>query len=114
MVFLLLAGHGWLDLIGKKGLMDQYASLGFSNPAQVGYIAGIFELAAAAMVLIRPLRPVLIALLAWKMGTELFYPHWEAFEWIERGGSYGCILALWLMLPQSPAESRKTALSGQS
>jgi len=99
-IFLLLTGHGWLNLVEKKGLMGQYTSLGFSNSAQVAHIAGIFEIVAALSVLIRPIRPVLIALLVWKMGTELFYPHWEAFEWIERGGSYGAILALWFILPQ--------------
>ncbi|WP_426667100.1 hypothetical protein ACPPVU_13830 [Mucilaginibacter sp. McL0603] len=99
-VFLLLTGHSWLNLVEKKGLLDQYASIGFSNPAQVAHIAGIFEILAASSVLIRPIRSVLIALLVWKMGTELFYPHWEAFEWIERGGSYGTILALWFILPQ--------------
>jgi hypothetical protein len=99
-VFLLLAGHGWLNLIEKKGLLEQYASLGFSNPVQVAHTAGIFEITAAFTVLISPLRPVLFALLIWKIGTELFYPHWEMFELIERSGSYGAILALWFMLPQ--------------
>jgi len=108
-VFLLLAGHGWLNLVEKKGLMGQYTSLGLSNPAQVAHIAGIFEIVAALSVLIRPIRPVLIALLVWKMGTELFYPHWEAFEWIERGGSYGAILALWFILPQLSMQSQKTS-----
>jgi hypothetical protein len=99
-VFLLLAGHGWLNLIEKKGLLGQYASLGFSNPVQVAHAAGIFEITAAFTVLIRPLRPVLLALLVWKIGTELFYPRWEMFELIERSGSYGAILALWFILPQ--------------
>ena len=107
-IFLLLAGHGWLNMVEKKGLIDQYASIGFSNPAQVAHIAGIFEILAAISVLIRPIRPVLIALLVWKMGTELFYPHWEAFEWIERGGSYGTILALWFILPQVSILKRKS------
>jgi hypothetical protein len=107
MVFLLLAGHGWLNLVEKKGLMGQYISLGFSNPAQVARIAGMFEIVAAFSILIRPIRPVLIALLIWKMGTELFYPDWEAFEWIERGGSYGTILALWFILPQLSMRSQK-------
>lgn len=110
-VFLLLAGHGWLNMLEKKGLLDQYASLGFSNPAQVAHMAGIFEILAAISVLIRPLRPVLIALLVWKMGTELFYPHWEAFEWIERGGSYGTILALWFILPRTSIQTQKTTLT---
>lgn len=100
-VFLLLVGHGWLNLIEKKGLITQYTSLGFSNPVQTAFVAGIFEIIAAFLIFIKPLRPVLIVLLLWKAGTELFYPHWELFEWIERGGSYGAILALYFMLPQA-------------
>jgi uncharacterized membrane protein YphA (DoxX/SURF4 family) len=110
-VFLLLAGHGWLNLVGKKSLMGQYASLGFSNPAQAAHIVGIFEIAAALAVLIKPVRPVLMALLVWKMGTELFYPHWEAFEWIERAGSYGSLLALWFILPKYYARSSNNVLT---
>ncbi len=110
-VFLLLAGHGWLNMIEKKGLMGQYTSLSFSNPAQVAHIAGIFEIAAALLILVKPLRPVLIALLVWKIGTELFYPHWEIFEWIERGGSYGSILALWFILPHVSSRTQKTSLA---
>lgn len=110
-VFLLLAGHGWLNLLGKKGLLDQYASLGFAHPAQVARIAGIFEVTAALLVLIKPIRPILIALLVWKIGTELFYPHWEAFEWIERGGSYGAILALYFVLPAMGVNVRSRTLA---
>jgi hypothetical protein len=32
------------------------------------------------------------------MGSELFYPHFEIFEWVERAGSYGTLLALCLCL----------------
>jgi uncharacterized membrane protein YphA (DoxX/SURF4 family) len=95
-VFLLLLGHGWLNWIEKKGLVAQYAGLGFSDPVRTAHIAGVFEMAAAVAVLLRPVRPLLLILLVWKIGTELFYPHWELFEWIERGGSYGSLLALWL------------------
>ena len=107
-VFLLLTGHGWLNLAEKKSLLGQYTSLGFSNSIQVAHIVGVFEILAALSVLIKPIRPVLLILLVWKMGTELFYPHWEAFEWIERGGSYGTILALWLILPQQSLKSQQT------
>ncbi|MGC4034725.1 MAG: hypothetical protein QM764_02115 [Chitinophagaceae bacterium] len=96
-VFLLLAGHGWLNMIGKKGLLAQYTSLGFTNPENVATVIGAFEIAAAFFVLIKPLRPVLIVLFAWKMFSEMFYPHYVLFEWIERGGSYGSILALWMI-----------------
>src|SRR3569833_1878710 len=97
-VFLLLAGHGWLNLIEKKGLMSQYTSLGFSNPAFVAHLAGAFEVAAAVSVLIKPIRSEMLVFFVWKVATELLYPHWVAFEFIERGGSYGCILALWFVL----------------
>jgi hypothetical protein len=96
-VFLLLAGHGWLNFIGKKGLMSQYASLGISNTVLTGKIVGVFELAMAILLLIKPLRPVIFAILIWKIASELFYPHYEIFEWIERGGSYCALLALWVV-----------------
>ncbi len=111
-VFLLLVGHGWLNLIGKKGIMGQYVSLGFSNPAQVGQIVGIFEIVAACSGIDpSPLRPLIFVFFIWKMGTELFYPHWELFEWIERGGSYGALLALWLALPRISLPARNNVIA---
>ncbi|QQL50756.1 hypothetical protein [Mucilaginibacter ginkgonis] len=98
LVFLLLAGHGWLNLIHKKGLIDQYTRLGFANPVNVAFTAGMFELFAALTVLVKPVKSLLLILFIWKISTELFYPHWEVFEWVERGGSYGCILALLMSL----------------
>ena len=108
--FLLLMGHGWLNLIEKKGIMGQYLSLGFSNPALTAHIVGLFEIVAACTVLTRPFRPLIFAFLIWKMGSELFYPHWELFEWVERGGSYGALLALWFALPVTSVHS-ENALS---
>lgn len=97
-VFLLLVGHAWLNLIPKPGLISQYSSVGFSNPTNIALLAGIFEIMAAIAVLVKPVRTLIAAFLFWKMGTELFYPHWELFEWVERGGSYGTLLALWFCL----------------
>ena len=110
-VFLLLVGHGWLNWVEKKSLLQQYSALGFSNPVGVARMAGSFELLAALAVLVRPVRPLLLAFLVWKMATELFYPHWEVFEWIERGGSYGTLLALYLALGKSPVRTRNAARS---
>lgn len=104
--FLLLAGHGWLNLIDKKGLLTQYTALGFHDAHQVALIAGMIEVAAAFAIAIRPLRPVIVLFFIWKMGTELFYPHWEMFEWIERGGSYGTLLALWFAYKPAETSSR--------
>jgi len=104
--FLLLAGHGWLNLVGKKGLMSQYTALGFHDAHNIAMIAGAIEIAMALFVLIKPIKSILLVLLIWKIGTELFYPHWEAFEWIERGGSYGTLLALWFALkPETDTSS---------
>jgi uncharacterized membrane protein YphA (DoxX/SURF4 family) len=97
-VFLLLVGHGWLNWIEKKSLLAQYAGLGFPDPGRIAHLAGIFEFLAAFVILVRPMRSIVLVLLLWKIGTELFYPHYEVFEWIERCGSYGSLLALWLAL----------------
>lgn len=116
-VFLLLTGHGWLNLLEKKGLLNQYAALGFAKPGLVALMVGSFEMAAALIILIKPVRYVLIMLFVWKMGTELFYPHYEVFEWIERGGSYCSILAVIIAFTNSPlytASSKRTELNQQS
>jgi len=106
-VFLLLAGHGWLNLIQKPGLVNQYTALGFSNPVNISLLTGIFEIMAAIAILVKPARPLILAFFIWKMGSELFYPHFEIFEWVERGGSYGTLLALWLCMdPAYKTENR--------
>jgi hypothetical protein len=110
-VFLLLTGHGWLNLIQKPGLINQYTALGFSNPLNVSLLAGIFEIMAAIAVLVKPVRPLIAAFFIWKMGTELFYPHFEIFEWVERGGSYGTLLALWLCL--DPVRKKRMVLQNK-
>ncbi len=109
-IFLLLLGHGWLNLIEKKGLLSQYSSIGFSQPRTVALWAGLFEVTAAVAVLIRPLRSLVLLFFIWKMTTELFYPHFEIFEWVERGGSYGALLSLWFLLGNARAKSFVAAL----
>ncbi len=102
-VCLLLSGHGWLNLIEKKGIINQYMSLGFTNPGEAAQFIGFFEIVAGLSVLIRPVRSFILILFIWKITTEFFYPHYEVFEWIERGGSYGSILALWFALGSASA-----------
>lgn len=113
--FLLLAGHGWLNLISKKALLAQYGSIGFHNVQQVALIAGVIEVCGALLILTRPLHTVVMIFLIWKMGTELFYPHWELFEWIERGGSYGTLLSLWFLLkPNQALHSNNNGLTNNN
>jgi hypothetical protein len=95
--FLLLAGHGWLNLLEKPALLNQYRSLGLSNASQMAQLVGITEIAMAFLVLFKPVRPLLFAILLWKMASELVYPQFTVLEWVERGGSYGVLLALWMV-----------------
>ena len=110
-VFLLLIGHGWLNLIEKKGIISQYTALGFTYPKNVAFIVGVVELLSGLVIFVRPVAWLLGVLLIWKMASELFYPHWELFEWVERGGSYGAILSLWLITRQSIRVKRTRAIA---
>jgi len=106
-VFLLLIGHGWLNLIGKKGLLSQYGSMGFHDVHQVASILGVMEIGMAFTILVKPLRPLVLIFLVWKIGVELFYPRYEVFEWIERGASYGSLLALYLVIQPEASVRRR-------
>jgi hypothetical protein len=96
-VFLLLVGHGGLNITEKKSLLDQYTALGFSNPGGVARLVGMAEVLSAFVILIKPVPQLVFLLFIWKMTSEMFYPHYEIFEFIERGGSYGSLLALWFL-----------------
>lgn len=97
-VFFLLFGHGWLNLMEKQSVLQQYNALGFQNPVNTAQIIGLFEMAAATAILVKPFRYFVLLLFFWKVTSEFFYPKYEVFEWIERAGSYGSILALWFAL----------------
>lgn len=99
----LLVGHGWLNLIGKAGLIKQYVALGFQQPALAAQIVGVWEILAAVMIAVKPVRQLVMVIFIWKMGSELFYPAHELFEWVERGGSYGVLLVLWFVLKEKPS-----------
>lgn len=94
----LLVGHGWLNLIEKKGLLNQYTSLGVHAPVLAAHIVGFIEVAGGLSLLIRPVNYVVLVLFVWKIASELFYPAWELFEWVERGGSYAALLGLFIIL----------------
>ncbi|MFT3700963.1 MAG: hypothetical protein QM802_01225 [Agriterribacter sp.] len=105
--FMILLGHGWLNVILKQGLLNQYSALGFTNPVQVAQIVGVLEIIAAISIVIKPIRALIFLLFVWKMISELFYPHYGLFEWIERGGSYGVLFALWLSLRETTLKNRE-------
>ena len=86
-------GHAFIE---KRLCLTNINYLDFQTQ-NVAHIVGTLEIFAALSVLIRPLQPVIFLLFIWKAASELFYPHWELVEWIERGGSYETILALWFV-----------------
>lgn len=96
--FALLAGHGWLNVIAKQGLIEQYAASGFQSPERIAMIVGVVEIAGAFSLLLWPVRNVVLLLLAWKVVSETQYPLFPFFEWVERAGSYAILLALWIAL----------------
>lgn len=99
--FLLLLGHGWLNLLLKPGLITQYAKLGFADPEGVAFYLGVFECMAACVVLLKPIRSVVLFIFIWKVVSEVPYPTYAIFEWVERGGSYAVLLGLWMILKDS-------------
>ncbi len=110
-VFFLLLGHGFLNLMEKKSIVNQYILMGFSNGATTAQLVGLFEIIGAFAILIRPFRSLVLVFFLWKAGSELLYPHYEMFEWIERGGSYGVLLALWFALDLLPVFKLKVTPS---
>ncbi|HTF21420.1 MAG TPA: hypothetical protein VK658_25255 [Chryseolinea sp.] len=96
--FLLLLGHGILNLQEKPGLLSHYATVGLADPHTTAFYVGIFECLAACMILVKPNRTIVLILLIWKVASEMPYPAYAVFEWIERGGSYAILLGLWMIL----------------
>lgn len=96
---LLLLGHGALGALAGKALLGaHFEAIGW--PAASAAAAGWMEIALAILVLVRPRPGLLVAVVLWKVGTEMLYPIAGAplWEFIERGGSYGAPLALALLV----------------
>lgn len=109
--FLLLLGHGWLNIIGKQALLNQYGALGFDDTVHVAQIVGIIECLGAVSILVRPNATIILILLIWKMVSETLYPTYELLEWIERGGSYAVLLGLWVIVNRDKSIKLLTFMS---
>jgi uncharacterized membrane protein YphA (DoxX/SURF4 family) len=94
--FILLVAHGWLNVTEKNALLSQYNSVGISNPQSIAHIIGMLEIFGGVMILLKPYRELVLIFLCWKIISEMFYPSYGLFEWIERGGSYGIMFGVWL------------------
>jgi hypothetical protein len=102
-IALLLIGHGGFALVQEKPLLLQHwRSVGVRGDALFLHVVGALEIAAGVAAFAGPVRPLLIAIAYWKIGTELLYAISgrlrDGWEWVERGGDYLAPFALLLAL----------------
>lgn len=114
---LLLIGHGALGVMGKAGIVTNYASVMDAGTAKtITPWLGWFEIALGAAALLLPVVPLLIFIVIWKVATEALFvtagaPVWE---WVERGGSYTAPLALAVLLWSRPKLSSRAEMSSRA
>jgi len=100
---LLLIGHAGFDFAMHKDLSGYAAAIGIAPTTLASHPLrpwlGWLEASLGLLVLGWPTRPLLLFVVAFKLGTEALRPlaGEPIWELIERGGSYGAPLALaWL------------------
>ena len=108
---LLMIGHGGFGAFQHKELLiNHFRALGLTfatiDPRLFITCFGYVEIALGLSVLLKPMRPMLLGIVIWKVLTELLYPlsgH-LVWEFIERGGSYGVPLSLYVLCGSSKKE----------
>jgi phosphohistidine phosphatase SixA len=100
---LLLIGHGGFGFVLEKDMLFYHwaaAGVGLPDVVEMTRITGLFEIALGLSILIRPSRWLVLFAFFWKVFTELLYPMSGDYflEFVERFGSYGAPLALFLLL----------------
>jgi hypothetical protein len=105
----LLIGHGGFGAFMHKNWQGYFDVLGIGTATAASLslteTIGWFEILLGLAVLARPAAWLLVAVFAWKVGTELLRPlAGEPFwEFVERGGSYAAPLLLLLITPRRAA-----------
>jgi hypothetical protein len=110
-IALSLVGHGGVALFTHQRWTVYFAPFGLAadGATAAAALAGVawLEVALGVLVLLAPRDPVLLAVCAWKLGTEMLRlpagePVWEV---IERGGAYAApILLILLKRPETIGE----------
>jgi len=117
-----LIGHGGYGAFVHKALLSkQWAAIGVGpdlfGPGMFLPVIGWAEIALGVVTLLNPVPALLYLAFAWKVGTEMLYPvsglppMKPIFEFIERGGSYACPLALALLLQWEAAHADPSSAS---
>jgi hypothetical protein len=99
----LLFAHGALQAITHKPVFASLYGV-LALPASVAPAIGLMEMLAAVLVLAAPTPALLLAIVAWKVASEILFPlsGTPIWEFVERGGSYAAPLALVLLSGTSP------------
>jgi hypothetical protein len=115
----LLIGHGGFGLVmHKKVWFDYFGVLGIGTDTGQALsllsVVGVCEILLGVAVLIKPARPLVLAIFAYKLGSEFLRPlSGEPFwEFVERGGSYAAPLGLFIVqayLHRQPADEPAVA-----
>lgn len=102
-------GHGMLAIGGKKdwiGWMVQLLGVSDATAMTLLLLVGISDVIVAAIVLVKPLRPVLLWAAFWGFWTALVRPivgiGW--LDFIERFANWAAPLALYYMQDEKPKE----------
>lgn len=105
-------GHGLLAVGGKKdwlGWISQMAHVDAPTAATLLLLIGIFDVIVAAIVLIKPIRPVLLWATFWGFWTALVRPlvgvGW--LDFIERFANWAAPLALYFLLRGEAGKEKK-------
>ncbi|HET9372715.1 MAG TPA: redoxin domain-containing protein [Vicinamibacterales bacterium] len=111
----LLAGHGWLAMLGTPLIVSHLDLVGLGSSVRA---FGALELGLAAACVLWRSPSLMFAAAGWKIATEALFPLAGApiWEFVERGGSYTAPLVAALLLkslrapaigrPEAPAATR--------
>ena len=113
-----LFAHGLYGVLeGKQLLIDHFASVGlpgpWMNPEIFLISTGWVEIGLGALILIKPLRPVLAVILVWEVFLGLLFPisglpitehppSYLIFRTLERFGDYAAPVALFVLMTYRP------------
>ncbi len=93
-------GHGMLAIGGKADWIKWIGDLTGANPETAGtllLLIGLMDVVVAAVVLLRPIKPILLWATFWGFWTALVRPivgqSW--YDFIERFANWGAPLALY-------------------
>lgn len=99
-------GHGIFALQGKPAWIEWFSKFGVSDPGlatQFLFLVGFADLAAALIVLVRPVKFVLLWAAFWGFWTALVRPlvGEPIWDFVERSANWGAPLALYYLLGRS-------------